>query len=81
MQDQLNKLLAILEFLSANPVILTPVIIATIPLVVFIYKNRQYKKGAYYQITKNPYSLIQRDKGKYGEYLIYKFLRHFENRH
>lgn len=43
------------------------------------YKNKQYKKGAYYQITKNSYSSVKYNKGKYTEYLTYKSLRHFEN--
>lgn len=44
-----------------------------------IYKNEKYKSGSYYQITKNPYSSVKYDKGKYGEYLIYESLHHFEN--
>ncbi len=43
------------------------------------YKNKQYKVGAYYQITKNSYSSVKYDKGKYAEYLTYISLRHFEN--
>ena len=43
------------------------------------YKDSRYKEGAYYQITKNPYSSVKFDKGKYAEYLTYEFLRHFEN--
>ena len=43
------------------------------------YKNEQYKKTSYYQITKNSYLSTKYNKGKYGEYLIYKNLRHFEN--
>jgi hypothetical protein len=44
-----------------------------------LYKDYQYKEGAYYQITKNPYSSVKFDKGKYAEYLTYESLRHFEN--
>jgi uncharacterized protein YxeA len=44
------------------------------------YKNNQYKEGTYYQITKNSYSSVKYDKGKYGEYLTYLSLRHFENK-
>ena len=57
-----------------------------VPLSIFIafiifraYKNWQYKKGAYYQITKNPYSSVRRDRGKHGEYLTYQSLRQFED--
>ena len=44
----------------------------------FAYRNWQYKKSAYYQITKNSYFSTRFDKGKYGEYLTYKALRYFE---
>ncbi len=55
--------------------ILVPIII-----VIILYLNtEQYKKEAYYQITKNLYSSVKDDKGKYLEYLAYKSLRHFEN--
>jgi len=52
-------------------------IIVLVPFV--IIKNKRYKKEAYYQITKNPYSSVKYDKGKYAEYLTYKSLRYFEN--
>ena len=53
-------------------------------IVVFVigvlgYKNKQYKKTAYYRITKNLFSDVKGDAGRYGEYLIYKRLRHFED--
>ncbi|KKP40246.1 MAG: NERD domain-containing protein [Candidatus Peregrinibacteria bacterium GW2011_GWC2_33_13] len=76
--DEFLSLLLQLLFLLLNPVILIPV---TVIIVIFIllYKNKQYKKSAYYQITKNPYLSVKKDLGKYGEYLTYKCLRHFEN--
>jgi hypothetical protein len=43
---------------------------------IFLYQNAQYKKTAYYQITKTPFWPM--DKGTRGEYLLYKNLRHFE---
>jgi hypothetical protein len=43
------------------------------------YKNKKYKKTAYYQITKNLFSDVKGDAGRYGEYLIYKRLQHLEN--
>ncbi len=55
------------------------VIVSSVAIGVFVYKNKKYKETAYYQITKNPYSSIKYDKGKYGEYLIYKRLRRFES--
>ncbi len=39
-----------------------------------VYEDKKYKKTAYYQITKNPYSSIKYDKGKHEEYLTYKHL-------
>lgn len=45
----------------------------------FVYGHWQYKKTAYYQITKNSYFFTRHDRGRYGEYLTYKALRYFEN--
>ena len=55
------------------------IIIPIMLLAVLVYRDKQYKKTAYYQITNNPYSSIKYDKGKYGEYLIYKRLQHYES--
>jgi len=52
---------------------------AVLILCFLLHKDSQYKEGAYYQITKNPYSTIKYDKGKHAEYLTYESLRHFEN--
>ena len=41
-------------------------------------RKKAYHEGAYYQITKTPYHGLQSDLGKYGEYLIYKQLKHLE---
>lgn len=41
-------------------------------------KYNEYKNSAYYQVTKTPYIAIKHDKGKYGEYLTYKYLKSFE---
>lgn len=77
-QAQFNEYLSLLlEFLLLNPVILIPVIIVII-VSVLVYRDKQYKKSAYYQVTKNSYSSVKHDIGKYGEYLTYKCLRHFE---
>lgn len=64
--------------LSEILVVLSVALVLSIAIAILVYKNKQYKKGAYYQITKNPYSSVKHDKGKYGEYLTYKLLRHFE---
>lgn len=58
-----------------NPV--TLFLAGIIALIIFI-SNKKYKETTYYQITKTPLGTLRRDKGKYGEYLIYKQLRNFE---
>lgn len=60
-------------------VVVTVDVIVNVVIKILTYKNKKYKKTSYYQITKNPYSSIKYDKGKYGEYLTYKHLKHFEN--
>lgn len=55
------------------------ILIFCVVIAVLVYKNKQYKEGAYYQITRNTYSSIKYDKGRYAEYLIYKSLRHLED--
>jgi len=52
--------------------------IVSVVIGVLVYQNKQYKKTAYYQVTKNPYSSIKYDRGKYGEYLTYKNLQCLE---
>jgi len=76
MLNQLHELLELLLQFVLNPV----VIIFSVAVTVLVYKDKQYKKEAYYQITKNPFSSVKGDKGKYAEYLTYKSLRHFEDR-
>jgi hypothetical protein len=68
-----------LQLLLSNPAIFMPIILVIAAFfLALLHKDRQYKKSAYYQITKNPYLFMRFDKGKYGEYLIYKTLRDFE---
>lgn len=74
MQELLISLLQLVSLLL-NPVILIPAIII---IVVIIKKNKEYKNGAYYQITKQPYFSVKQDTGRYGEYLTYKYLKQFE---
>ena len=55
-------------------------LILLIPLViVWVYHNIQYKKSGYYQITHNSYWSTRNDKGKFGEYMTYKYLSQYEN--
>ena len=50
-------------------------IVGLVPVVI---KYIQYKKSAYYQITKTMYLTLLFDKGKHGEYLTYKAIKHLE---
>ena len=74
MQELLMSLLQ-LVLLLFNPVILIPAIII---IIVLIKKDKEYKNGAYYQITKHPYFSVKHNTGRYGEYLTYKYLKQFE---
>ena len=58
-----------------------PIIFITILILLSIgvVKHIQYKRGAYYQITRLSYFSIWNDKGRYGEYLIYKSLKKLES--
>lgn len=58
-----------------NPLFLIPILAV---LIIYIIENRKYKSSIYYQITKVPLLLLRSDLGKYGEYLTYKQLKHFE---
>lgn len=60
--------------LKLSPAVLIPLAI------VFVLKYREYKNGAYYQVTKNSYLSMCYDLGKYGEYLTYKYLKTFEKK-
>lgn len=62
--------------LLINPVVLIPVIIV---IVILVIKNKEYKKGTYYQITKLPYLSVRNNIGRYGEYYTYKRLKNFES--
>lgn len=47
-------------------------------IITLIKSDEEYKNGAYYQITKQPYSSVRHNIGRYGEYLIYRYLKNFE---
>ena len=78
----------ILEFLQSFFISLTPLfalilnpfslIICIIVILVLIKKNKECKDGSYYKITKNSYLSTKQNVGKYGEYLIYKYLKPLE---
>lgn len=62
-----------------KPIILMPIaMLLIVSVIVYIFQIKKYKEGAYYNITKVPFHLLRRDIGRYGEYLTYKYLQHFE---
>lgn len=75
MFDVLFKSLFDLITVFLNPV--TLFLAGIIALIIFV-SDKKYKETTYYQITKTPLGALRRDKGKYGEYLIYKQLRNFK---
>lgn len=44
-----------------------------------VVKISNYRKSAYYNVTKNSYLSVLFNKGRYGEYLTYQYLRHYED--
>lgn len=52
---------------------------AAIGVTLFVIKIKNYRNGAYYQVTKNAYLSVLTNKGRYGEYLTYDQLKHFES--
>lgn len=63
-------------FLLTKPIILIPTI--TVIILIYYLKIRKYNNSSYYKITKVSYFGVKFDKGKYGEYLIYKYLMGLE---
>ena len=66
----------IFKFLIENPLYLIPIFIF---IGIFVKSYITYITSSYYKITKNSYFGTYRDKGKYGEYLVYKHLKAMEN--
>ncbi len=58
-----------------HPVIFLPLVVV---FLVFVKEYKEYREGAYYQITKNAFWGLRNDVGRYGEYLTYKRLRYME---
>lgn len=54
------------------------IFLAVIVIIVLLFldyrKRKKYQESEYYAVTKNSYESVHKDKGKYGEYLIYKYL-------
>jgi hypothetical protein len=43
-----------------------------------LYKKKKYEESTYFQITKIPFWHIGHDAGRYGEFLIYDYLKDME---
>ena len=78
MMEQLEllfKLFYQLILFLLDPIILIPIIIY---VCVYYYRVKKYKEETYYKITHVSYYSATHDTGRYGEYLIYKKLKEFE---
>ena len=67
-------LIFLLLLILLNPAVLILMVFA----IILAKENKEYKESAYYRITKQPYISIHYNAGRYGEYLIYKRLKHME---
>lgn len=54
------------------------IIFVILLLLLFLIRNNEYKKTSYYKSTRNQLLPVMFDKGKYGEYLTYKYLKEYE---
>ncbi len=50
-------------------------VIVLIIIIIYFIQKRQYEKTEYYQQTKNSYRSVQFNKGRLGEFYIYKYLK------
>lgn len=46
----------------------------------FLSRKRRYKRTSYYRMTKIPYRTVLEDKGRFGEYQIYRRLSFYERK-
>ncbi len=53
-------------------------LIIIIAAFLILYNVKKYKDSSYYKVTKNGYFSVLFDKGKMGEYQIYKWLKDYE---
>ncbi len=67
----MEEVLISLLYILFNPVTL-------ILIVFFVYRNKQFKTETYYKVTNIEYFKVRWDIGRYGEYLIYKYLKKYE---
>ncbi len=55
------------------------IILGAIAVFAIVYDIKKYKSSSYYSVTKNNYFSVWFDKGRLGEYQIYKLLRKLEH--
>ncbi len=67
-----------LAWFLLNPIFWIPAIAIAVVLIKRKKAEKEYKGGSYYQITKLPYKSVRRNIGRFGEYLIYQYLKFFE---
>lgn len=48
-------------------------------MICYYVSSSAYRKTDYYKTTHKPFLAMRSDKGSYGEYLIYKYLRDYES--
>lgn len=64
--------------MTLNFILYALLIIVIFVFILFIIKDSEYKKSSYFKLTKLPLLKVMFDKGKYGEYLTFKYLRKYE---
>ncbi|MBQ9604136.1 MAG: NERD domain-containing protein [Firmicutes bacterium] len=69
------------------PIVIFCVFFLIIPLLYILYlfiiyksQEKEYLESTYYKITHTPFRAMRTDSGKYGEYLIYHYLKNYENK-
>ena len=78
MREHLLRLLIVLLLFVL--LFFNPVMFILVGIIIFLlFKNKEYKSGAYYQVTKYSYLSVRNNTGRYGEYLTYKYLKHMED--
>jgi len=69
--------LKVLMQLLLHPFIIIPLCIY---IVVKYFEIKHYKESSYYKDTKVSYIRLRYNTGRYGEYLIYKYLKEYESK-
>ncbi len=75
MFEQIVSFFKVLFIILFNPIVLIPILIVVL---INYTESKKFKKESYYNITKKSYFSTRYNTGRYGEYLIYKYLQNFE---